>query len=793
MLLAGQEGVEDKFDMGRPEAVRDRERDRRAIKRKLGFGEKPLAKEEIEEEIEEAAPADIELDFEIPDQLGAIEGRVRPKAAHRRWSRVYAHHRTGPSHLRTDFAETIYWNTLLATGSDGTTRAAFDLSDRVTTWEVAIDAHGAGRVGQARAKFEAVPPIALEAKLPLELSSGDRINIPISVVCADKSLTKIAFEAFVEGPLSIVGEVPSEVALVEGRGRVLLPVLAETTQGDRAGRDWARIAIGGTAQGFSDRVAQEFPVRARGFPHQIAKSGVLEDSAEFQLALPEQWEPGSLSVELSLYLSPLSELLDGLDGILSMPHGCFEQASTSNYPNVLAMGYLEAAGIEAPAAARRANELMQAGYAKLVGYECQGDGFEWFGGSPAHESLSAYGLLQFHDMAQVFEVDPNLIKRTRAWLLSRRDGTGGFERNSRALDSFGAAPEATTDAYVTYALALTGTPQQDIQGELDRLEGRGLATDDPYEVALAAAACHAAGRGDAANALRGRLAGMQAEDGSLPGAVASITRSGSRDLLVESTALGVLAWLDDPAQEARVRRGVEWLLSRRENGRFGSTQATIQALRALTAYARNARRIANSGEVVVLIDDYEVERVAFSAGQRDPIVLQQLAQYLDAGAHRVRIEVTGNNRFPWALDVQHYAEQPADAPDGVLQLDVALDQDKVREGDAIPMRVRLTNLEDKGQPMALAVIGLPAGLECPVATLDALKEAGDVDLWEISEREIVLYWRDLAPKQEIDVILDCLARLPGQSTGPASRAYLYYTPDAVRWASPVGIEIDAGQ
>ena len=44
------------------------------------------------------------------------------------------------------------------------------------------------------------------------------------------------------------------------------------------------------------------------------------------------------------------------------------------------------------------------GYSKLVGFESAGGGFEWFGGSPGHEALSAYGVLQFEDMAKVRDV-----------------------------------------------------------------------------------------------------------------------------------------------------------------------------------------------------------------------------------------------------------------------------------------------------------------------------------------------------------------------------------------------------
>ena len=53
------------------------------------------------------------------------------------------------------------------------------------------------------------------------------------------------------------------------------------------------------------------------------------------------------------------------------------------------------------------------------------EGYEWFGGTaPPHEALTAYGLLQFRDMAHVREVDPAMLKRTQDYLhvAARRQG-----------------------------------------------------------------------------------------------------------------------------------------------------------------------------------------------------------------------------------------------------------------------------------------------------------------------------------------------------------------------------------
>ena len=97
------------------------------------------------------------------------------------------------------------------------------------------------------------------------------------------------------------------------------------------------------------------------------------------------------------------------------------------------------------------------GYKLLTGYESKEKGYEWFGEHPGHEALTAYGLMEFKDMSLVWsDVDAAMVERTADWLMKRRDGKGGYQRNSRALDSFGRASELTTNLYITWALSEAG-------------------------------------------------------------------------------------------------------------------------------------------------------------------------------------------------------------------------------------------------------------------------------------------------------------------------------------------------
>src|SRR5262249_49772466 len=170
--------------------------------------------------------------------------------------------------------------------------------------------------------------------------------------------------------------------------------------------------------------------------------------------------------------------------MLQQPCGCFEQTSSSNYPNVMILRYLKQQAIAEPRIMERAAHLIDDGYKRLIGFETKSQGYEWFGAVPAHEALSAYGLVEFLDMKEIYDVDGEMINRTAAWLRSRRDGKGGYLRDPKSLDSFGAASPEVTSAYITYSL--TEAKQGDLEREIDASARLGSETRDAYLLSLVA-------------------------------------------------------------------------------------------------------------------------------------------------------------------------------------------------------------------------------------------------------------------------------------------------------------------
>ncbi len=752
--------------------------------------------------------------------------------------REYAHkHVESKDNVRRDFTETVCWRPALVL-PNGEVEIGFDLSDAVTRYQVTVFSHSLdGRLGADRFEIAARLPFSIDPKVPFEVSNTDKLVIPVAVKNDTKEEGQIELTCRATGlkthdPQARDNLQARDVLVgAKDRGRGLFTYEPAIVAGQ------ATLRVKGTFRlnQLSDTVEREFKIVPDGFPMRGAQSGLLEKAAVHEVTLPKDWLPGTLSCQVQVYPSTLAELQKGLEGLLREPCGCFEQSSSSNYPNVLILNYLQETGQGDPNIEKRARGLIQNGYQKLTSFECtdpnppasppsqggaaagsppsQGGargvkrGYEWFGQTaPPHEALTAYGLLQFHDMANVYAVDKDMVERTTKYLLAQRDGQGGFKRNARALDSFGRAPDHITNAYIVWALTDAGVTE-DLTKELSALAAKAKDSKDPYFTALVALGHLHRGKNVEALGLAKKLKDVQKDDGHLQGTETSITGSQGRDLQLETTALAVLAWLKANRPEefhTSVEKAVKWISAQRSGqGSFGATQSTILALKALIAHTRDAKKIAEDGKLTVTLPERGNQAVAltsYTAGASEPITLALAeGKGLAPGKNKVLIETTGKNTFPYTLSWSYQTLTPPSDAGCPVKLSAKLDKQTVQEGDTVKLKATIENTTAKGHGMTVAILGLPAGLSIPedakqlkeLAKLrDEGKKPGVISHWELKGRELILYWRDLAPKAKIDVELDLICRLPGTYRGPASRAYLYYSADAKNWIEPLQVVID---
>ncbi len=688
---------------------------------------------------------------------------------------------------RVDFRDTIFWKPQVQTDASGKAEVSFYLSDAVTSFRATAEGMGGGSIGRGEALVMSKLPVSLAVKMPLEVSSGDRITLPITVA----NETDQAYQAKLQtrfGPAfeSVGGTVPETVELAANQRKSFFYQLAVV--GNGADPDAGKMLVAVEAANLRDQVEQTVKVAPPGFPQEVSIAGTAEKGERNRHEiLISDIIPGTLQASLTMYPSPLATMVEGTSSMLREPCGCFEQASSSNYPNIMILDYLEQHDAAEPELVDKTQGMLDRGYQKLTGYESKSKGYEWFGGDPGHEALSAYGLMEFMDMTKVYDVDQEMVARTARWLKGRRDGKGGFLRNPQAIDSFGAASPEVTDAYITYALAEAETGG--IEREVKRQAQSAEQTADPYLLALAANTLVDAKNPGAPATLR-RLIGMQAEDGSFPGADHSITRSGGEALIIETTALASLAMMHAGSQYLpQVRRAIEWLNDHRDGyGGYGSTQSTVLALKAMTAYAEASRVTQASGTATIYVDGEQAGQISYEKGHQGALVFD-LSKHIHSGKNRIEVELDSSEPLPYSVAVSFASKVPASSPETKVSLATRIDKRKVAMGEGVRIHATVKNLTEKGVPMTLARVGIPGGLTFQTWQLKELRDKKLIAFYETREREIVLYFRSLAPGATRDVDLDLLAQVPGTYTAPASQAYLYYTDEHRNWVAPVKIEV----
>lgn len=689
---------------------------------------------------------------------------------------------------RTDFRETLLWAPRVATDASGKATLTFHLSDEVTSFKVTAEGVGGGAIGRGEALVQSKKPVSLAVKLPLEVTAGDRLRLPVTVANeTDRPYTAQLSATFGKAFRVRGGGLAPTLALGPSERRATFYELEVV--GDGKVPEDGKIAIAVEAANLRDDIEKTIRVAPVGFPQQVSVAGTLSGTVRHEVVISDVM-PGTMRGVVTLYPSPVAMMVEGTEAMIAEPGGCFEQASSTNYPNIMILGYLEENDAAAPAIVERANKALDKGYKLLTGYETESRGYEWFGSSPGHEALTAYGLMEFHDMKRVYgDVDRTMIDRTRAWLRTRRDGKGGYQRSAQALDSFGRASPEVTDGYITYALTEAG--EKDLEPELARQRQIAAATKDPYLLAMAAKALANARPTDAATrAAAARLVAAQAEDGGFPGADHSITRSGGDALAIETTAIAAMALMSaGPAYLPQVHKAVEWLNAHRNGaGSYGSTQSTVLALKAMTQYAQASRRTAAAGTLVVRINGEEVARRAYEKGHQGAIELS-IGEHLRTGKNVIELTLASKEPLPYSGLVEWGSKVPASDAGTKVALATSLARSSVKLGEGVRLDVRVTNTTQQGLPMTLARVGLPGGLTFQTWQLKELRDKKLIDFYETREREVILYFRALAPGAVRDVPLELIAGVPGSFTAPASSAYLYYTNEHKHWVAPSTIAV----
>jgi uncharacterized protein YfaS (alpha-2-macroglobulin family) len=145
-------------------------------------------------------------------------------------------------------------------------------------------------------------------------------------------------------------------------------------------------------------------------------TNILNGTQGLRIDVPEMAIAGSVRAEVKVYPTILARLLEAVEALLQRPWGCAEQTISSSYPNLLILKALKQEGDEDKRIEDRARKNLQIGYDRLIGYQSDAGGFEYWHKEQPDAALTAYALRFLKDVKIFIHVDDSRIKRAAQWL-----------------------------------------------------------------------------------------------------------------------------------------------------------------------------------------------------------------------------------------------------------------------------------------------------------------------------------------------------------------------------------------
>jgi hypothetical protein len=539
---------------------------------------------------------------------------------------------------------------------------------------------------------------------------------------------------------------------------------------------------------------------------------------------PAQTITGTQTINVKIYPGIVSQVVEGLDSILRMPSGCFEQTSSATYPNVLVLDYLRSTKQASPEVQLKAEQYINLGYQRLTTFEVGGGGFSLYGRSPASQMLTAYGLQEFGDMRRVRDVDADLIQRAADWLLAQQQADGAWA-DVRGL-SHGAVwqnlrnEQLPGTAYSVWSLIDAGFgAEAGTQRGLNYLRAHLGEAEDAYVLALVANALVTADRAATADsaALKldattrsalDRLAEMAIMDqnaATWSSSAGTYTGAKGRTGDIETTALAALAFLRADDHPQLVNAALTGIVQQKDNfGTWHSTQATILALKALLQSVRAGSENADAA-ITVTLDGGQPRTVQVT---RENFDVTQVLAFGDLAAgreHTIEIDADGQGNLMYQIAGSYYlpwsAVPPVTKQVEPLTLAVRYDRSELKVNDSVRVNVTVRlNQPGSRAESALIDLGVPPGFAVQTADLDQLvaryRDLPDdyagarVERYELTGRQVLIYLTNLSGAQPIDLSYRLTARFPLVAQTPASAAYDYYNPDIAGEAMPQRLTVN---
>lgn len=678
---------------------------------------------------------------------------------------------------KNDFRNCIYWNGLIHTNKEGMGNFEYYNSDDNTSFKIVAEGISyKGDVGRNHAIYNVSEAFQTDIKMPIYATVGDQVLLPLRV--KNTTNKEMNLTATLNLPSQLSTETKSyDFSFQPNESKVYYLPIEALQIGQKL-----PIEISLKGENYQNEIIHTIDIYANGFPVNIDISGTKSNNQIFEI---KDMIPNTMQSGFKIYFNPFTSITDGLQSMLREPSGCFEQVSSSNYPNIMALQLLSQTNTIDENFKSKALEFLKKGYQKLKNYESKDSGFEWYGGNPGHEALTAYGLLQFNEMKQFIDIDKSLVDRSIKWLYSRKDNDGGFKLHQGKY-GFSSIKNVVNNAYITYVLSEIG--ENNNQKENEAVYNEAIKSRDLYRVVLCALTSFNTGNKSRYRELNDIFRNKVKESG-FKGITAeqTIVSNWGNSLNIELVSLYALSLMKENKITRDIDEALNFIQSSKSSYGFGSTQATALALKAITNYTLITKATKIDSNVSV-----QMNQQAINCNQKDANGNVNISKLdgIKQGNNTFAIQIVNNESIPYLFSLQYQTTLPINSKECVIDISTQLLQSKINLSQTSRLEIMITNKVNEVVSNPIARIGIPGGTTIEPWQLKELIEKEKVDYYEIFGNELVLYFRHLGPNETRQINVDLKAIIAGNYTGVASSAYLYYNNENKNWKKGISIEIE---
>jgi alpha-2-macroglobulin-like protein len=258
---------------------------------------------------------------------------------------------------------------------------------------------------------------------------------------------------------------------------------------------------------------------------------------------------------------------------------------------------------------------------------------------------------------------------------------------------------------------------------------------------------------------------------------------------IETTGLAVQALLKWGEGSGAASPALAYIASKKDaRGTWGTTQATIMALRALLLSTEKGSADVR-GTLEISLNGKPVQKLTLTPDNND-LLHQFVFKNLDAkGVNSVGIrfegkgglayQVVGNYFLPWD-------QKPASEP---LSIGLTYNRTQLTQDDIATATAIVRNNQTKTAPMVMADLGIPPGFELISEDFQQYQDKGSLEKFSLTPTRAILYFNSIGAGQTVTRRFRLRAKYPLRARTFVSRVYEYYDPEVGSVALPVQLEV----